>query len=169
MLYFKGWDTVSPSHFPNSCMKSRCPPPQQKKRKLDARIAGLGIAILNCMDISYSLRAETPGVGTKRTEGIWAFDCFSKNTCLGAWTLMWKRKKSSIFFKSLLAWVTVTDSFIYVLINSKGNRNQWMKTIHAQMENLQYKPYFTSKSCFFLIQKGCQNFWKWSIMLASTV
>jgi len=40
------------------------------------------------MDIGYFLRAETPGMGTNRTEGVWAFDCFSENTCLGAWTLI---------------------------------------------------------------------------------
>lgn len=153
MLYFKGWDILSHSHFPNSCMKTRC---------LESRP---GNSHLELHGYWLFLKGKNPRDGNqqdRRSLGFWLL--------LPVWEPGLKEKKSSIFFKSLLAWVSVTNSFIYVLINSKGNKNQWMKMIHAQMENPQYKPYFTFQSHFFFkIQKGCQNFWKWSIMLASSV
>ena len=133
----KGWDILSPSHSPNSCMKTRC---------LESRP---GNSDLELHGYWLFLKGRNPRDGNqqdRRSLGFWLL--LRKHLSGSLDSYMKEKKNLPSSLKSLLAWVSVTNSFIYVLINSKGNRNQWMKTIHAQMENPQYKPYFTSQNFF---------------------
>lgn len=101
-----------------------------KTRFLESRP---GVANLNCVDRGNSWRVETLRMGDQRdgrSLGLWQP---LRAQLPASWSFMRKKKKSYIFFKPLLAWVSVTNSFICVLINSKGNKNWWMKMIHTQM------------------------------------
>lgn len=125
-----------------------------------------GAAILNRTGNSLSVETLRVGELWDRRLGFWQLLRAQLPESLDFYV---KEKKNLYYLQASVGLVSVTNSFIYVLINSKGNRNWWMKMIHAQMAKTRSINIVSHLDLTSFIQKGDQSFYKWCLMCASTV
>lgn len=124
--------------------------------KLGSWKGGLGVAILNCMDMGNSLRVETLRMDSQWDGKIWASDNFSEHSSLRTWTSMWKKKViTHLLLLACVCWLVSRSqehervSFMFLIIQRVTETDEWKGYMPKWPKLAICKHYFTPGSHLF--------------------